>query len=483
MKSGLKRILSLFVSVVLCVLVFGAVEIVNADEVTTKKFEDIKDHWAKADIEKMAKKGVINGISDTEFAPDVNVSRAEFLALVVRAMGIQSTTYENAYSDINGSEWYAGTVQAGKNLGLIDASMTPDDQFKPTEPINREEMTSLIVRAYESKAKTSAPRADISVFDDVDEISSWAKKYVEGAYGLTIIKGVDVHTFSPKSTASRAQAATIISRFLSDSKIGKTLKILSIGNSYSMDSLHYFYPIAESYGYDGIVLGILHINSCSLSMHAENIETRSFAYTYYKNTADKWITTAEVPILRGITDEVWDYVVIGHSPMGAGEPETFSPYLKNIVNYVKENALNPKVKIGYNMTWAHQSDSTSPHFKTYYMSNQKDMYECIASATKSSATRAEGIDFIIPCGTAIQNARTGYVGDTLTRDGNHLSDYLGRYIAALTWYSVITGTSIEDVAYTPNAVVINEKAKALASESVKNAIKKPYVVTNSKITE
>ena len=162
----MKRLLALFLTLAVCLSLFGTMTVANADVAATKKFEDIDDHWAKADIEKMAKKGVINGISDTEFAPDVNISRAEFLALVVRAMGAQSATYANAYADINGSEWYAGTVQAGKNLGLIDTNMTPGNEFKPTEPINREEMTSLIIRAYESKAKVAAKGEDISVFAD-----------------------------------------------------------------------------------------------------------------------------------------------------------------------------------------------------------------------------------------------------------------------------------------------------------------------------
>jgi len=479
----MKRVLAFILTIAVCLSLFGTMTVANADVTATKKFEDIDGHWAKADIEKMAKKGVINGVSDTEFAPDVNISRSEFLALVVRAMGAQSANYANAYADINGSEWYAGTVQAGKNLGLIDTNMTPGNEFKPTEPINREEMTSLIIRAYESKAKVAAKGEDISVFADGGEISPWAKRYVEGAYGLGIIKGVNENTFSPKSTATRAQAATIINRFLSDSKIGKTIRILSFGNSFSVDSLQWFYDLAVSYGYDNITLGILYISACDLEKHADNIANRSFVYTYKKNTDGKWVDNKEYSAAHAMKDEEWDYVVIGQSTANSGREQTYDPYLKQITDYIKANATNPKVKIAFNMTWSHQATSTHYSFPKFYENDQMIMYNSIVSAVKSRATANNGIQIVIPCGTAIQNARTSFVGDTLTRDGYHLSEYLGRYIAALTWFNALTGTSIEDVTYVPNTSIIPENAKAVAIESVVNAMKKPYAVTNSKITK
>ena len=78
---------------------------------------------------------------------------------------------------------------------------------------------------------------------------------------------------------------------------------------------------------------------------------------------------------------------------------------------------------------------------------------------------------------AIQNARTSYLGDTLTRDGFHLTIPYGRYIAALTWGKVLTGKSVEGIAYAPEGV--DEALKAIAIESVENAVKSPFEVTQS----
>ena len=88
---------------------------------------------------------------------------------------------------------------------------------------------------------------------------------------------------------------------------------------------------------------------------------------------------------------------------------------------------------------------------------------------------------VIPCGTAIQNARTSFVGDTLTRDGYHLTYDLGRYIAGLTLIRTLTGLSVENIAYAPANV--NEDYRNVAIEAAENAIAEPFAVTASAYAE
>ena len=92
----------------------------------------------------------------------------------------------------------------------------------------------------------------------------------------------------------------------------------------------------------------------------------------------------------------------------------------------------------------------------------------------------EDIDFVIPAGTAIQNARTSLLGDTLTRDGYHLSYDVGRYIAGITWVEALTGKAVTDLTYCPAG--ISEDLMAVSVESAKNAGATPYAVTNSRYT-
>ena len=105
----------------------------------------------------------------------------------------------------------------------------------------------------------------------------------------------------------------------------------------------------------------------------------------------------------------------------------------------------------------------------------------ILSAVLECVEPNKNIVKIVPNGTAIQNARTSYVGDTLTRDGYHLSLQLGRYIAGLTFFHALTGRSIENISYRPEG--ITTALYKLAIESATNAVKEPWDVTESQYSE
>ena len=78
------------------------------------------------------------------------------------------------------------------------------------------------------------------------------------------------------------------------------------------------------------------------------------------------------------------------------------------------------------------------------------MYNAIVDTLKSTVLSKELIDGVIPSGTAIQNLRSSYVGDTVTRDGYHLSHTHGRYTAALTWYAYLTGGDVNEITWVPS---------------------------------
>jgi hypothetical protein len=109
------------------------------------------------------------------------------------------------------------------------------------------------------------------------------------------------------------------------------------------------------------------------------------------------------------------------------------------------------------------------------------MYESIVSAVQSEVATKSRIEYIVPNGTAIQNARTSYVGDRLTRDGFHLSLDLGRYIAGLTFFYQLTGISIENIEYIPDGV--DPDLQKVAIESAINAVNVPFAISSSRYTE
>ena len=93
----MKKIISLLMVLVLGISLFGTLTIANAAE--PKVFTDIADHWAKTDIDYLTAKGIVNGVSDTEFAPEKPVTRAEFLTLVLKALGEDEAKYTDADFD------------------------------------------------------------------------------------------------------------------------------------------------------------------------------------------------------------------------------------------------------------------------------------------------------------------------------------------------------------------------------------------------
>ena len=258
-----------------------------------------------------------------------------------------------------------------------------------------------------------------------------------------------------------------------DWKDDNTLKILTIGNSFSDDTMEYVYKIAKSAGVENVKLGNLYIGGCSLDTHANNARNNSAAYEYRTNNADGWVTTKNYRMRNALKSEDWDFISLQQVSGSSGIASSYTQ-LDYMINYVK--TLCPDAKIVWNMTWAYQQNSTHGSFANYG-NDQINMYQEIVSAVRAKIVTNKNIAIIVPNGTAIQNARTSYVGDTLTRDGYHLSTDKGRYIAGLTFFYALTGISIQNISYKPSGV--DEEFQKVAIESAINAVAKPYEVVES----
>lgn len=179
-------------------------------------FEDIKDHWAKDDIEFMVGKGVIKGISATMFAPNDLITRAQFAALLVRAIGlVADTEYDLPFNDVSKSQWYYGEVAAAFKSGIVKG--ISDTIFAPNANITREEMATMISRAMTGAGKgvdltPAQVQQKLAVFKDVSDIATWAQTDVAKAVELNIVNGRTKDSFVPKANATRAEGAVMIKR-------------------------------------------------------------------------------------------------------------------------------------------------------------------------------------------------------------------------------------------------------------------------------
>lgn len=256
-----------------------------------------------------------------------------------------------------------------------------------------------------------------------------------------------------------------------------SLYILAIGNSFSVDAMQYLYQILQELGYRDIYLGNLYIGGCTLQKHAGNVTDNSKAYTYYVNKTGSWTNTANFAPLNAMKEMDWDYVSMQQASGFSGVADSYEPYLSTVVESVKANC--PDAKRMWHMTWAYQGNSTHSDFGKYG-NDQMTMYNAIVNAVRTKVLSRGDFDFVIPNGTVVQNLRTSFIGDNITRDGYHMSYDIGRFATALMWARQITGKSIEGVSYTPSGYSYTEEDILAIKEAVDNAHKTPYEVTASK---
>lgn len=207
-----------------------------ASAASAADFADTKGHWAESIINRLADAGVVHGISDTEFNPDGTVTRAEFLKMALGAAGIEETEYRKGEClDVTASDWFAPCMQSALDKGLISEGMIDgysveivegengskavySGTFSGNMPIKREEMAYITQSVYQySLGEGSLANLEIPVdipFEDVSTVSVWALDGVKHAYTNGLISGMEDGTFRPQDTATRAQAATIISNLL-----------------------------------------------------------------------------------------------------------------------------------------------------------------------------------------------------------------------------------------------------------------------------
>lgn len=202
----------------------------------------------------------------------------------------------------------------------------------------------------------------------------------------------------------------------------------------------------------------------------------SASYTYYTNTTDEWNETNSYKISTAVASDDWDYITFQQVSNDSGKEDTYDD-LNELIEIIKP--ISKEAEFAWHMTWAYQSDSTHSAFPNYN-SNQMTMYNAIISSVQNKIQTNNNIKIIIPVGTAIQNARTSFLGDTLTRDGYHLSYDIGRYIAGVEYLHGLTGVNVDKLTYKP--VETSDIVRQIAIESAKNATINPYEITNSKFT-
>lgn len=252
------------------------------------------------------------------------------------------------------------------------------------------------------------------------------------------------------------------------------LNVLMIGNSFSEDTVQWVYNIASDLNIENVNVCNMYIGGCDLDTHYNNAINNLPNYDFQTYVNGEWTHNTGKTLEYGIKYFNWDYISLQQSSGVTGIASSFSN-LQPLMDYVKGKATNKNFKFLWNMTWAFSSDSTHTAFVNYNH-DQKIMYNAIVKCVKSEILTKDFYK-VIPSGTVMQNVRSSFIGDNVTRDGYHLSYDLGRYCAGLNLVYTLSGLDISSLNYAPNGVP--ESYKKVAIESVVNAGKNPYDVTKS----
>jgi len=270
---------------------------------------------------------------------------------------------------------------------------------------------------------------------------------------------------------------------------GKTLKLLAITSSFGLNTTELLYAIAKAEGVETVIVGRLYASGCTLQQHVEAANTGSNFYQYTKFTDEGRTVMEGIPLKYGLEDEDWDIIFTQQGAAYAPLVNSYGDYIDQLMPYLQENKTNPNARFVWNMTWAYQGNSDQKVFVQNFNSDQMAMYESILSATKEKIVPRTDFAAIIPTGTAVQNARTSYFGDTLTKDTYHLNN-LGRAIAGYTLFSILTGKELTQVNLgpvncydLPQNLELSDSDRQVIIECVNNAIKNPWEVTPSAFTE
>ena len=220
------------------------------------------------------------------------------------------------------------------------------------------------------------------------------------------------------------------------------LDVLFIGNSFSIDTSSALPEIFNSLGIKNVNVYCLYKGGCSLKQHYELFKNGKKEYELYQyNYLGEKQLEKKIGIREVMRRYQYDVVIFQQYSGDSGDYATYEPYLSKLMQAYAITNLSPRTTFAFNQTWSWSSKHKSiSKYKTPY-----NMYQSIVNASKKMKTNS-GIDIIIPCGTAVQNARSASVLKTsneFTRDNQHIDLYMGRYLLGCTFFETIIAPCLQ----------------------------------------
>lgn len=189
---------------------------------SSRSFTDASDHWASADISKMSTRMIVDGASEHTFEPDRSITRAEFAAIMLRALGLAPKAGAAPYADVPEDAWYADYVNTAIRYGLVNG--LTETRFAPLETISRQEAMTIAARAMKLTGlapmlSESRVQEILAPYADGAAIAPFAREGAAACLQAGVAEGRTATLLAPEGTLTRAEAAILAYRVLKQSNL------------------------------------------------------------------------------------------------------------------------------------------------------------------------------------------------------------------------------------------------------------------------
>ena len=175
-------------------------------------FTDVNDDdWFFDVVRYVYEQGLMTGTSDREFSPNLTTTRGMIVSILNR-LEDGPTAEAAGFTDVADGDWYADAVNWAASEGIVAGY--EDQTFRPNDPITREQLAAMLMNYAAWKGEDVSARADLSSYNDAASVSSWAAETVQWAVAEGLISGMPGNLLEPQGSATRAQMAAILERFL-----------------------------------------------------------------------------------------------------------------------------------------------------------------------------------------------------------------------------------------------------------------------------
>lgn len=177
-----------------------------------KHFVDVPDNaWFAEAVAFVVRRGLFQGVSETEFAPNMTMTRAMIVTVLHRLEGTPAPKAASGFQDVPAGTWYTEAVAWASENGVVNGYS--EASFGPNDPVTREQLATILYRYASWKGYDVSGEADLSAYKDAGEISSWALQAISWANAIGLVRGRSADELAPVGTATRAEVATMLMRF------------------------------------------------------------------------------------------------------------------------------------------------------------------------------------------------------------------------------------------------------------------------------